>query len=104
MIQNLNPDRTGNRDLIRILIDAKADPLIGGADSALVLAARSGHDDIFKMLLDIPGVNITGQVGALALLEAWEYGHQSIAKILIGAGADSVEAEKMKEAMEKWRG
>jgi hypothetical protein len=86
----------GRIDLVRMLLDAKAD--IGGVsgygNTALGLAAASGHEETVKLLLDLVK-KITKEMKTAALAKANESRHDTIAAMLLASGADPAGVENI---------
>jgi ankyrin repeat protein len=81
----------GYADLVRFLLDAGANPRTGSLTmTALGLAAEQGEAEIIQMLLP-RGIDVNepvGQDGWTALLSAIKYGHRSVVRLLVAAGAN----------------
>jgi ankyrin repeat protein len=91
----------GSVDLVKMLIDAKANIAVH-FDTMLCTAAEGGHEEIVKLLLE-SGADITKQMKTMALVKARECPHDAIAAVLLAAGADPVEAERIQgERLTRW--
>ncbi len=81
----------GHVDLVRLLLDAGANPRTGSLTlTALGLAAEQGEAEIIQMLLP-RGIDVNepvGQDGWTALLSAIKHGHRSVVQLLVTAGAN----------------
>ena len=60
----------------------------GYGGDILIPAARDGHVDIVRLLLDVVDVNVQDKEGCTALMKAVTRGHENIVRALLGAGAD----------------
>jgi ankyrin repeat protein len=96
----LHAVRKGSIDLVRMLLDAKADIRAVGETVLLWTAVDWGHEDITEFFLE-SGADITRHTKTVALAKARELHYDTIAAMLLGAGADPVEAEKID--LEQWR-
>jgi ankyrin repeat protein len=78
----------GQGKLVRMLIDAGANirAVRGDGITALGVAAARGHEEIVKLLLDL-GTNITQEMKTAALAQAKRHCHDTIAAMLLAAGA-----------------
>ena len=86
----------GYKDIVKLLLEAKADPNLTYKDTigvtgwtALMNASQDGHKEIVEMLLDAGAdVNAQNSVGLTALALAAGKKHKEIVKILLDANAD----------------
>lgn len=80
----------GNTDVVRVLIDAGADPN-AGLEPPLSLACAAGAGEIVDALLSAPGIrlDVKNQEGYGPLHDAAINGHLEIAKALLARGADA---------------
>jgi len=77
--------RKGQREIVRMLLDAGADPNLQTSYGATALSMASGHHpDIVRMLLDA-GADVDKGKG---LVQAAWYGQLEIVRMLLKAGAD----------------
>jgi len=87
----LQAARAGNADTVRALLaSSKVD--VNGADehgnTALIEAARFGHDDVVTALLIAKAdVKVKNDAGKTALMLAAENGHDESVRVLTQAGA-----------------
>ena len=77
----------------------RRDPLfireLSEGSTALSLAARHGHDDVVRLLLDRrAGLEIQRQDGTTALMEAAAYNHAAAVRVLLSYGANASTARK----------
>lgn len=78
----------GNIEVIQKLIDKVT---VNAQDqsglTALILAAQKGHENVVKLLLQLPGININAQnrYGCTALIWAIREGYENIVKLLLQA-------------------
>ena len=81
----------GNADTVRTLLASPSVDVNGVDDqgnTALILAARLGHDDVVRSLLTARAdVNITNNEGKTALMLAAAGGHDETVAALMQAGA-----------------
>lgn len=84
--------RAGSVAAVKLLLDAGANPNRSAKDGRLplMLAARGGHDEVLRVLLD-KGADVNGRNaddGSTALMWAANNGYRSIVEMLIEGGAD----------------
>jgi RNA polymerase sigma-70 factor (ECF subfamily) len=85
--------QTGDAELVRLLLDAGADPDArcgcARAETALWMAALIGDCEIATVLLDAGADDdATAFAGASPLAVAAQRGHHDVARVLVAAGAD----------------
>ena len=83
--------RWGNKEIVRILLEAKADVNSGrrGGATPLMSAAIGGQCEVAKKLIEA-GANINAQnnTGDTALFHAAEFGYLEVVKLLLENGAE----------------
>ncbi len=82
----------GNYDVVKALIDKRADVNVGDEDgwTALMYASKKGHLTTVQALLDVSGIDINARDydGSTALYLAVLKGNNDVVKALINKGAD----------------
>ena len=81
----------GNTEVLKVLLDAGADPNIadGYGNSPLHWAAKQGLERIAQLLIKSGAdVNSTDKCGQTPLYWAARVGHRDVVKVLLSAGAD----------------
>jgi ankyrin repeat protein len=81
----------GYEDIVKMLLDKKADVNQRGDEgqTALMIASGNGHIEIVNLLLNKKvDVNQKGSYGQTALMIASEKGHEDVVRLLIDKGAD----------------
>jgi len=77
---------SGHKNIVKILLDAKADPHWG---SPIVTASEKGYKEIVQMLLNAgANVNAPGGLDQTALMVATIMNHKDIVQMLLDAGAN----------------
>ena len=77
--------REGHTQVVRLLLQAGANPDPNAKGYALFWAAREGHTQVVRLLLE---AGVEPQSDGFPLLLASENGHISIVRLLLQAGAD----------------
>ena len=81
----------GDLQQVRLLLDRGTDPdsLNRYGQTALMLAAHAGQDELVKILIaEGTRLNVTAKYGLSALMLAIVAGHANVARLLADAGAD----------------
>eukprot|EP00930_Biecheleria_cincta_P083014 TRINITY_DN72658_c0_g1_i1.p1 TRINITY_DN72658_c0_g1~~TRINITY_DN72658_c0_g1_i1.p1 ORF type:complete len:1378 (+),score=257.53 TRINITY_DN72658_c0_g1_i1:451-4134(+) len=75
---------------LQLLLEAGVSIQAADADGCtpLMIAAKSGHEDVAAMLLDnSAAAHVASLDGCTALMHAAHYGHEGVVKVLLGEGA-----------------
>lgn len=83
--------RTGNKEMVRLLLKNRADVARQDSDgnSALHVAAGLGRDDLVSMLLDhVASVDMVNYLGQTPLFMAVQSGCEAVVIVLLDGGAD----------------
>ena len=80
--------RLGYVKTMQAYIDRGANVVFGN-NALLINAARHGHDNIVKILLDVPGVDVNAQ-GGTAIRFAAKNGHVAVVRTLYEAGSNVI--------------
>jgi ankyrin repeat protein len=77
----------GYEDVVRLLLSGEADTNMcdQDGDTALIVAACMGHENVLKVLLASRRLNLAhkNKKGYNALLRAMEQGHQNLVELLL---------------------